>query len=148
MDKDFVILLLKTLPHLMYKLFHDLKEIQSADTSMRLNPTQKKTLLILYTESNSSMTQICRIMNMEKGSFTSVIDGLIKKGLLLRKRDENDRRKIHIYLTDAGKSFVENEIENIRIKLENKIEVLSDEDVTLFYRAIIDLKKITNKLKG
>ncbi len=148
MDKNFVIQLLKTLPHLMYKLFHDLKKIESADTEVRLNKTQKKTLLILYTESNSSMTQICRMMNMEKGSFSSVIDSLIKMDLVLRERDENDRRKVHINLSNKGSKLVGNEIENIRIRLDDKLEILSEEDLTRFYRAITDLEDITNKLKG
>ena len=148
MDKNFVIQLLKTLPHLMYKLFHDLKKIESADIEMRLNKTQKKTLLILYTENNSSMTQICRMMNMEKGSFSSVVDGLINKNLVLRERDKKDRRKVHIQLTDSGSSLVENEIENIRIRLEDKLDILSSEDLKQFIWAIEVLNDITNKLQG
>ncbi len=132
----------------MYKLFHDLKNIDHTDSSISLNKTQKKTLLILYTENNSNMTLLCRMMNMEKGSYTSVIDSLIEKTLVSRERDKQDRRKVYIQLSKKGKSLVENEIENIRVKLEDKLEVLSAEDLTRFVNAIDDLNDITNKLKG
>ena len=85
---------------------------------------------------------------MEKGSFSSVVDGLINKNLVLRERDKKDRRKVHIHLTDAGSSRVENEIENIGIRLEDKLDILSPEDLKQFIWAIEVLNDITNKLQG
>jgi MarR family transcriptional regulator, 2-MHQ and catechol-resistance regulon repressor len=45
---------------------------------------------------------------LKSGSnMTTVIDNLERDGLVRRERDEDDRRVIHVYLTEAGSSKLE-----------------------------------------
>lgn len=41
------------------------------------------------------------------GNMTLVIDNLVKRGLVERRRREDDRRCIDVYLTDSGSALVE-----------------------------------------
>jgi DNA-binding MarR family transcriptional regulator len=147
-DKDFTMRLLKTLPHLMNKMFHDINEFRplEEDFNLGLNKTQRKTLLILYSDEGMNMSRFCRILNLEKGSFTSVIDSLIEQDLVIRQRDNDDRRKIFIRLSKKGKEFVEQIVEIISSHIEHKLSVLSKEDFSCFIHAIDDLSRITEKL--
>ena len=54
------------------------------------------------------------------GNLTLVIDNLERDGLVRRERDANDRRVIHIHLTEAGSSKIE-------AVLPAHVEVLVDE---------------------
>jgi len=148
MDKNFSMKLLKTLPHIMNILFHDINGCSPSEEFNRLdlNKTQKKTLFILQSDEEMNMSRFCRILNMEKGSFTSVIDSLIDKDLVLRQRDNNDRRKVYIRLSKKGRDYVEKAVDIISSYIENKLSVLSKEDLSSFIQAIDTLSKITKKL--
>ena len=148
MDNELTMRMLKTLPHLMYKMFHDIKELEIPDQSVKshLNKTQRKTLLILYSEEKINMSKFCRILNVEKGFFTSVIDSLLELGLVERLRDNQDRRKVHIYLTLQGRKLVKKGIETMSAQIDYKLSSLSNEDYKRFIKAINDLSEITKKL--
>ncbi len=148
MDTDFTVKLLKTLPHLMHQLFHNVTHIEFSQTGedVKLNKTQQKTLMILYSEKSLNMSTLCRILNMEKGSFTSVIDNLIRFELVERKRDDKDRRKVHINLTAAGRKLVKQRMDLISKQIEQKLAVLSDKDYNRFINAVEILEDITAKL--
>jgi MarR family 2-MHQ and catechol resistance regulon transcriptional repressor len=42
------------------------------------------------------------------GNLSLVIDNLATRGLVLRQRDPEDRRRIIIHLTDAGRQVIDN----------------------------------------
>lgn len=132
----------------MHEIFHDMKEFRfSGDVKeLKLNKTQLKTLLVLYSQKESNMSTSSRVLDIEKGSFTSVIDNLIDCGLVERRRDENDRRKVRISLTEAGIMFVEDILLEMSRQVDKKLDVLSGEDKKRFVNAINDLAEITEKL--
>lgn len=148
MDKNFIMKLLKTLPQIMNIMFHDINGFKPLEevNPLGLNKTQGKTLFILHSEEEMNMSRFCRILNMEKGSFTSVIDSLVDKDLVLRQRDNDDRRKVYIRLSEKGKDYIEKEIDIMISYIENKLSVLSKEDLSSFIQAIDNLSEITKKL--
>lgn len=148
MDTDFTIKLLKTLPHLMYQMFHDVKNLEMPQPmgDVKLNKTQQKTLLLLFSEKRLNMSTSCKILDMEKGSFTSVIDSLIQLQLVERQRDTEDRRKVHISLTKAGRKLVTQRMDVLRDRIDRKLAVLSAKDYNRFISAIDELADITEKL--
>jgi DNA-binding MarR family transcriptional regulator len=56
----------------------------------------------LWDEDGLSQVELSRRIGIEKASSTSVIDSLEKAALIRRKRNPNDRRKLNVYLTEAG----------------------------------------------
>ena len=92
------------------------------------------------------MTALHRAIGLEKGSLTSVIDQLIKKKLVERKRDEADRRKVIITLTDTGRKKAEVLRMEIAGHIKNNLERLPVEDRKRFYRAVEALMDISRKL--
>lgn len=79
----------------------------------------------LYRNQVLTATEIAKILNMEKGSLTTLIDQLEAFGLVIRCKDLNDRRKILISLTDAGKSEMEDTMRNSTQRIS---EILGDAD--------------------
>lgn len=59
------------------------------------------------------------------GNMTLVIDNLERDGLVRRERNANDRRVIHVHLTEAGKAKVEAVLPGHVAALVDEFKVLS-----------------------
>lgn len=68
-----------------------------------LRKAEFKCLRIFGANENLNNSQISQMMNLSPGRLTRVIDGLVRKGYLLRDIDENDRRFMRITLSRRGK---------------------------------------------
>ena len=66
-----------------------------------LSPSQYRLLLFL-SEGNAAASAVAGRLAVSRPSVTALADGLEKKGLLRRKTDPLDRRKVAHELTDAG----------------------------------------------
>ncbi|MGE5654483.1 MAG: MarR family winged helix-turn-helix transcriptional regulator [Bacillota bacterium] len=83
--------------------------------------SQCYSLLELLRTGGLAMSELSAKMNVDTTTMTRVIDNLVRDGLVVRQRDEGDRRYVVIALTDEGKE--------VAAKLESSIKD--------YYRAII-----------
>ena len=70
-----------------------------------VNKTQLRALVFMRNYGEISMTELCAKLNIEKGSLTSMIDDLSKKGYVYREKNLKDRRKYMIVITEEGKQI-------------------------------------------
>lgn len=121
-------------------LFHT-KFIRKFCTESPKHPELKKnhTAIIgfLYQYKVLTATELSKMLNIEKGSLTTLIDQLEGLGLITRCNDANDRRKVLISLTDAGKMEMEG---MMKISINRMSEILSTADPN-------ELAKFTDSLK-
>jgi DNA-binding MarR family transcriptional regulator len=82
---------------------------------------------------------ICLKYRHDSGALTRVIDQLEERGLLQRARRGNDRRKVELELTDAGRKTVESLIPPVVDKLNLALVDFSRDEVT-------ELKRLLTKL--
>jgi DNA-binding MarR family transcriptional regulator len=75
----------------------------------------------------------------DSGALTRVIDQLEERGLLERVRRGNDRRKVELQLTEAGRETVERLIPLVVDKLNLALVDFSREEVAEFKRLLIKL---------
>ncbi len=79
------------------------------------------TLLVIgHGTENKKMSEIANMLGVTFGTPTVTIDRLIKKGYVIRERDEVDRRQVFISLSETGKDVFRSII-NIRNILAEKI---------------------------
>lgn len=134
----------KTMSNIRNNLFLDFfKEKRSA---CEMNKNQYKTILILKHHGHKSMTELCGMLQIEKGSCTTIIDILTEKGYTMRTRDEKDRRKYVIKLTEKGIEYADEQINKLDQHLMKKINKLSEAEINEFVEAIKTLEKIAKKL--
>lgn len=81
----------------------DLQNIASYD----LNPTEFGVLEFLYNKGPHPLQQIGNHTLITSGATTYVIDKLEKKGFLVRKPCEKDRRIIYAEITERGRAEME-----------------------------------------
>jgi len=95
------------LNELLVDLFHDILEIEGKslrDSGSELTITEIHTINAVGEERPRTMTEISRDLNITMGTLTTGVDKLIKKGYLLRKRTEEDKRVVLVELTEKGRN--------------------------------------------
>ena len=79
-------------------------EVELARCGHELNFSQFITIKTLA-NSTTSVTELARAAYLHPGAMTRLLDKLEARGILERVADPNDRRALHIHLTDAGKAI-------------------------------------------
>ena len=72
-----------------------------------ITPEQWIALNRLWIEEGVFQTELANATFRDKANVTRILDGLVKKNLVVRIMDEGDRRKFRIYLTEEGKALEE-----------------------------------------
>lgn len=70
-----------------------------------LTYSQFVTIKRLAMDSSDGVTDLARWAQVNPGAMTRLLDKLETRGLLRRIADPNDRRALHIVLTDAGQAI-------------------------------------------
>ena len=84
--------------------------------------------------------EVANYVSLEPDKITRTVDALVKQGLVLRRHDKVDRRRVSISLSVKGKR-VHQEIEHVRYALEYEfLSVLNDDELSSLYKIIDKLE--------
>ena len=141
--KDIIDFVSKTFPKIHASLYLESLKEYAANTDV--NRTQLRALVFIKNNGEITMTDLCEKLNIEKGSLTTMVDDLNKKGYLTRTRDLRDRRKYILNLTNEGDVIAKDFLEELGKKLESRFLELSEEDRDKFMQSIKNLEDILIK---
>jgi len=89
----------------LVQMMHLLQDLH-AETSRPLGLTpQQAHLLCVLLGGPLGMTELSRILSIERSSLTSMVDRLERRDLVARTANPTDRRACHIQLTPAGEAL-------------------------------------------
>lgn len=109
------------LSHLVQHVFADVSREQG------LTPQQAQ-LLCLLIDGPVGMTELRRLLHLEKSSITGMIDRTERSGLVTRLRDPADRRTWRIALTDHGSRLASQAHNGVIVRLDSFArEILPDD---------------------
>jgi MarR family transcriptional regulator, 2-MHQ and catechol-resistance regulon repressor len=108
-----------------------------------LSITEFSVLEVLYHKGKQNIQQIGQSILISSGSMTYVIDRLEKKGLIFRSACPDDRRAIHVALTDDGNNFMKDIMPKHHQWVENVFSSLNTEESEIFVNL---LKKVRKKI--
>lgn len=72
-----------------------------------LTPGQPKVLDYLIYHDGAVQKDIAESCHIEPATITSVLAGMEKSGLIMRKNSNGNRRSLYVYLTEKGKLLAE-----------------------------------------
>jgi DNA-binding MarR family transcriptional regulator len=72
-----------------------------------LTPLQLLILQVLAVEKELTASQLARFVSLSPASLSGVLDRLESRGLITRRRDEQDRRRQWLLLEDSGYAALE-----------------------------------------
>ena len=84
-------------------------ELESKLKPHKLNHSDFLTLMILYSRPDGSSTpgELCEFTTQGATNMTRITNALVKRGLITRGASAEDRRRVLIRITAAGKRFVQ-----------------------------------------
>ncbi|MBI4766690.1 MAG: MarR family transcriptional regulator [Deltaproteobacteria bacterium] len=132
------------------QLFPLLKRLFNADPSdPALAPLRNQTYSILRILERSgplSLSAVGRQLIIAKQNMTTIVDKLMKDGLVERRYDANDRRVINVLITEKGIRFLKESMLGLKNIVRINLSELSDEDIESLYKALQTVRNIAPKL--
>ena len=89
-------------------------------SELNINPNQFWILLVLCQEQNISQDRIASLLRVNGATVTRELENLEKRNLIMRKIDENDRRRKLVSLYDKGFEMLES-VQNVDWETESKL---------------------------
>ena len=113
----------------MARLMREVRSLSPAQWSdVELTMPQARTLVFL-SHGPKRMSELSAHLGCGMPSATSMIDRLVKKGLVERAEDSSDRRVVACSLTPAGGEVVERFLRMGRMKYEALADILTEEEL-------------------
>lgn len=101
-----------------------------------------------YIQDNITAGMLSEQLHVVPGRMTDILKSLENKGLIRRCRDEEDKRRVNVCITDIGKSEAEEKRKYIEDEYKGLFEILSKDDteelirllkIVLSYSSSIDI---------
>ncbi len=87
----------------IYSLRHKImSELHAMFKEMGITHTQMMVLRIIKNNENMHLKEIAAILGISSSAATQIVNGLVKKGYLMRKRNQLDRRILKLTFTDKA----------------------------------------------
>ena len=83
------------------------KALLSSVKDTGLTPGQPKILDYLLHHDGAIQKEIAIFCHIEPASLTTILNGMENKGYIERKTTDNNRRSLHVYLTETGKKYAD-----------------------------------------
>ena len=109
-----------------------------------LTPEQFLLIDLLWNQGPMSQQKMADMMQKDKNSITKLVDALEKKGLVVRKKDETDRRSNLLLLTNEAESLKMGAKEKGISILDSILEGISEEELKSF---LDTLGKLTGNME-
>lgn len=131
------------------KIFREMKLMVPPEwLTSDLTVAQLRVLLLLHTEGPTTMRNISVSLSVAISTATGIINKLVKKNLVVRSEDPEDRRLVICSLSPAGRKLMNSIWKLARRQIEPLLLVLSGEElkkaeeITKLILANINNKKI------
>src|SRR5690554_4742236 len=120
-------------PFLMDSEFDELEK--------QVNRSGLMTLLVLDLRREISMSDLAYELGAPLSTLTSIINRLLKKGYIERKRSDQDGRVLLVKLTDAGTAIVNEAKMNIDLQFKRIEQALAPEELQQFISLALKVAK-------
>lgn len=97
--------------------------------------------LLYFISENEGMTLagLAESLDMDKGNLSRLLNEQIREGLVEKKMDKEDNRRIHVFVTEVGREKIK-ELNKICItNLDYLLKILPDEEFTNFISTLTKL---------
>ncbi|SFJ90547.1 MarR family winged helix-turn-helix transcriptional regulator [Thermoflavimicrobium dichotomicum] len=121
------------------------KQLEDGEPQYKLTPSKFVLLRTLLLKGKCMVANLAHEANLTSGATTLALNRLENDGLIIRTRDQMDRRIVWVELTEEGKSLVEKILYQRQKFFRQMLSVLTDEEQETF---IYLLEKISLKLSN
>jgi DNA-binding MarR family transcriptional regulator len=95
-----------------------------------------------------SMSRIAEALDVSVASATGIVTRMEKRGLVVRRHGEDDRRVVLVHLTRTGQSLFRKIDERRRAKLARLLATLTDDEQAAFLLGLRAMRRARAELAG
>ncbi|MFL2769520.1 MAG: MarR family winged helix-turn-helix transcriptional regulator [Rhodospirillaceae bacterium] len=117
---------------LLSRLFD--KALEEHLTSFQVSPGQFPALVMLYEQDGLTQAELCKRIQVEQPTMANTLNRMERDDLIRRVPDPQDKRRVHVYLTDQAKTFKQDLIDAARAVPSQALVNFSTVDQDAFFR--------------
>ncbi|HCJ57242.1 MarR family winged helix-turn-helix transcriptional regulator [Lutispora sp.] len=117
------------------------------DVEPRLNKNQKKALFMIKKQGKIIPSALGRALDMQRGSLTTLVDLLEKHEFVNRATDNDDRRKLWLFLTPKGEEYISALMSNYEKEFAQMFDKIDQEDISKMIDSIGFSRNILRDIK-
>lgn len=103
-----------------------------AERESSLTASETFCLEIIYALSNPTVNDMANFLKLSQPNMTYKINNLVKKGYVVKKQSQKDRREVILQVTDKFERYLEIKNQYIHLVLERTKDEFSQEDLEKF----------------
>ncbi|UOQ84945.1 MarR family winged helix-turn-helix transcriptional regulator [Gracilibacillus salinarum] len=134
---------LSVLPLLPKKLFGTSPVVKKDG----LHPSHFHVLRMIEREEPIQMTFIAKKLDINKSNLTPIIQKLIEKDFIKKKKDAHDRRITYLEMTECGERYASEMKKELHQIVQGRFAKLTDEEKNELHRAFDSIHTILTKLE-
>lgn len=132
--EDCALEILEVVPSVMRAIRSEMRKRRTPDLSV----PQFRVLTYLKRRPGSSLSEVAEHIGLTAPSMSKLIDGLVERRLVNRQDASDDRRRVHLVLTEKGITLLEAAYDETHARLAEMLAGLT----TSQYRDILSSMKI------
>lgn len=125
----------ETLNSILVKLFNDILNIEEkaliTDTFKDISVTDMHIIEAVGILEPRTMSTISKALGVTMGTLTTGINGLVKKGYVVRNRSDKDRRIVYASLTEKGIAAYHHHMNFHKDMIHSIMQDLSEEEAAV-----------------
>ncbi|MBE0698080.1 MAG: MarR family transcriptional regulator [Anaerolineaceae bacterium] len=124
--------ILEVVPQIMQAIRVEIRRSRASDLSV----VQQRVLGFLRRRPGCSLSELAEHIGLTLSSASTLVDGLVDQGLLLRVESAEDRRRVELRLSEAGSQQLEAALKSAREGLVRQLAGLTEEQCRLIQQAL------------
>lgn len=124
--------LMETAPQIFQAIRAEMRRGRSSDLSI----PQFRTLRFIQSNTDSTLSKLADHLSLTLPSVSKLVDGLVKKGLVIRHESVSDRRCLALMVTPDGESIVNAARTRAQDNMAKTLGSLSDDELVIIQKAL------------
>ncbi len=141
----------EVLNNLLVNLFNDILDIEQkaliTDEFKDISVTDMHIIEAVGIDEPKTMTAVSKLLGVTMGTLTIEMNGLVKKGYVLRARSTKDRRIVYASLTEKGLSAYRHHKNFHKSMIESVMKNLTEEEASVLTKAFVKLEDFFEQWK-
>lgn len=108
-------------------------------------------LLYLTLENGLTPGILSEITELGTGRIANILKTMEEKGYIIRKKDEKDKRKVYVYVTEKGKQWHNENKTKLDEEIKNVLNYIGQKDsieLIRILKKIVDYNTLKNQKEG
>lgn len=130
--------ILDVTPILLQAIRHEMRCLRTTD----LTVPQFRTLSYLSHNPGASLSAVAEFIGLTLSSMSILVNALVDRNLVERATDSKDRRRVHLTVTQPGRSMLEKTLQATEAYLAEMVAGLSDSERTIIVEGLEILRPL------